>query len=181
MNRQKSMERPKLNNRGFSLVELIVVIAVIVVLGAATVSLTGLLNGRQAKQAREQLFSKLDAVRTTTMGKRNTTATIDLNGTDYVLTVVSTVSGTDPQTTEYKIADSKKVKLYYSKESGGGGRTEITSPVTLEFDRASGALKADGTEADGSPSYIRYIYAVQGSKEYGIKIYPETGKIQKED
>jgi prepilin-type N-terminal cleavage/methylation domain-containing protein len=174
------MERPKLNNRGFSLVELIVVIAVIVVLGAATVSLTGLLNGRQAKQAREQLFSKLDSVRTTTMGKRNTTATLDINGTDYILTVDSTVDGTNTQTNEYKIADSNKVKIYYSTEKDGS-RSELSSPVTIEFDRSSGALKANGTEADGSPKYIRYIYVVQGSKEYGIKIYPETGKIQKEN
>jgi prepilin-type N-terminal cleavage/methylation domain-containing protein len=177
------MERPKLNNRGFSLVELIVVIAVIVVLAGAVISLTGLMNGRQAKKAREQLFSRMDSVRTMTMGKRNTTAKIEIKGSNYVLTVTSTVSGTDPQTTEYTIADSKKVTLYYSRISDGTKRTEITStaPVTIEFDRASGALKADGTEDDGSPSYIRYIYAVQGSKEYGIKIYPETGKIQKEN
>jgi prepilin-type N-terminal cleavage/methylation domain-containing protein len=175
MSRQKSMENQKLNNRGFSLIELIVVITILVVLAGGVMSLTGLLNGRQAKQAREKLFSRIDGVRTTTMAKRNTTAILELKGTDYVMTVTSTTKenpGGDAM--QYTIADSGKVELYYSTDDIS--RTKITSSITIEFDRASGALKAQG---DGT--YIRHIYAVQGSKEYGIKIYPETGKIQKED
>lgn len=178
------MERRKLNNRGFSLIELIVVIAILVVLAGAAVSLVGLLNGRQAKQGREKLFTRLDGVRTTTMGKRTATATLEKRDSNYILVVTSTVNGSDSRTNEYIIADSEKVTLYYSKNKDGsekGDWVEIGSgsppvSVTIEFDRASGALKAQG---DGT--YIYHIYAVQGSKEYGIRLYPETGKIQKEN
>jgi prepilin-type N-terminal cleavage/methylation domain-containing protein len=175
MNRQKSIPDRKLNNRGFSLIELIVVMALMVVFTASVLSISGIMNGRQAKQCRDELVSKLDGVRATTMGKRTATATIQKETKGYSL-VVKTVVDSSTTDKTYKL-DSSKVTLYYSVNTDGSDRQEITSNLTVEFDRASGALKA----LSGGTTYIRHIYAEQNGKVYGIRLYPETGKIQKED
>jgi prepilin-type N-terminal cleavage/methylation domain-containing protein len=183
MKRPENIQKSKLNNGGFSLIELIVVMAVVVVLAGAFINSMSMLNGRRARACREELLSKLDGVRTTTMGKRTATATVEKDGTGYVLKVSTTVDGSSYETKEYKLASSK-VTLYYSTDPAGGDRKEINPSLTIEFDRASGALKpqakdpADPTAAD---TYVRYIYAVQNGKEYGIRLYPETGKIQREE
>jgi prepilin-type N-terminal cleavage/methylation domain-containing protein len=176
MNRQKSIPDRKLNNRGFSLIELIVVMAIMVVLAGSLLTISGILNGRQAKQCRDELFSKLDGVRTTTMGKRTATAKVQKKTKGYALVVTTTVDGSPAEDKTYNLASSE-VKLYYSVNSDGSDRQEITSDLTIEFDRASGALKA----LSGGTTYVRHIYAEQNGKVYGIKLYPETGKIQKED
>jgi prepilin-type N-terminal cleavage/methylation domain-containing protein len=174
MSRPRNIRRQKLNNCGFSLIELIVVIAILVVLCGSAISLVGLLNGRQAKQCRDEILSKLDSVRTTTMGKRTATATLEKDGDVYVFKISTTLNGEAPEVRTSTL-DSSRVTLYYSTDAAGTGRQLLDSSLTIEFDRASGAIKA---QSDGT--YIRHIYAVQGSKEYGIRLYPETGKLQSE-
>jgi hypothetical protein len=109
------------------------------------------------------------------MGKRTATATLDKDGSAYVLRVSTTLNSSTPEIRTYRL-DSSKVTMYYSVNADGSDRQVIAAPLTLEFDRASGAMKA---QADGT--YIRHIYAVQNGREYGMTLYPETGKIQKED
>jgi prepilin-type N-terminal cleavage/methylation domain-containing protein len=174
MSRPKNIQNKKRNNRGFSLIELIVIMAILAVVSGAAISLVGILNGRQAKQCRDEILSKLDSVRTTTMGKRTATATLEKDGNVYVFKVSTTLNSATPEERKSSL-DSSRVTLYYSTNSDGSDRQELTSPLTIEFDRASGAMKA---QPDGT--YIRHIYAVQGSKEYGIRLYPETGKLQSE-
>jgi prepilin-type N-terminal cleavage/methylation domain-containing protein len=165
-----------LNNRGFSLVELIVVLALMVVFSASVLTISGIMNGRQAKQCREELLSKLDGVRTTTLGKRTATATIQKGTKGYSLVISTTLAEGGSSTDKTYKLDSGKVTLYYSTNSDGSDKQEISAPLKIEFDRASGALKAQG---DGT--YIRHIYAEQNGKVYGIRLYPETGKIQREE
>lgn len=158
----------KKKNGGFSIVELIVVIAIMGVLtGLVSVSAAAL-SGRQAKQCRDELISSLDSVRTATLGKRTVTAKIDQTASGYTLTVY-----TDGAKTKEMAVCGKKVSLFYSMTADGSSRKEVTS-LTLEFDRASGALKYSGESA------VCHIYAVENGKEYGIRIYPETGKMTEE-
>lgn len=173
------------NDRGFSLVELIVVIAIMVVFTGVGVIGYGMLNGRQAKECRDELEAKLQSVRVQTMGKRTVVANLSENsGGGYVLTVTSTLgTGSAPATTttEYKLG-GKSCHIYYSCDEsavyaeGASGLVAVgTGGLLLEFDRASGAMK----ELPGG-GYVYHIFVVQGSRVYGIRFYPETGKMELE-
>ena len=180
----------KRNNKGFSLVELVTVIAIMAILAGVVTIGYGILTGKQAKESRDELQSKLEMVRTQTMGKRTVTAELaEDEAGKYVLTVTSTVAqdGSDPQVSEYKLG-GKSCRIYYSCSKdctytdGGVGIIEIDedNSLCLEFDRGSGAMKPISTLEDGTSQYIYHIFVVERDKVYGIRIYPETGKMQVE-
>jgi prepilin-type N-terminal cleavage/methylation domain-containing protein len=80
----------KLNNKGFSLVELIVVISIMAVMVGFVSIGTGILSGKRAKEARDKLLSSLENVRTQTMGKDSIDATLSYDSASgqYILTYV---------------------------------------------------------------------------------------------
>jgi prepilin-type N-terminal cleavage/methylation domain-containing protein len=175
----------KKDHHGYSLVELIVVVAIMAVLvGAASVSV-GMLSGKQAKQTRDELKAKLENVRILTMGKRTVTAklTTDASGS-YVLVVTSSLdTEKNPEVTSYTLGGSS-CRIYYSCDQDcvyaedGEDLTALTEEVlTLEFDRSSGAMKALSSSDD---FYLYHLYVVQNNKVYGIRFYPETGKMEEE-
>ncbi len=174
-----------IGNKGFSLVELIVVIAIM----AAFVGITSLsyqaLTGKQAKQCRDELVSKLESVRALTMGTENVVANLKKDSTtdSYVMTVTSTVNGSSTDTVIH--FPSSKCEMYYSLVEddvfGSEDNSFVlldgagTTGIDLEFDRASGALKK---QVVGSlETCVYHIYVKQGNKAYGLRIYQETGKI----
>ncbi len=171
------------NDRGFSLVELVVVIAIMAVLAGLVTIGVSVLNGRQAKECRDELESKLENVRVQTMGKRTVTAKLyeTANG-GYALTVTSALEtdGSDAASTDYSLG-GKSCEIYYSceKDATYATATDLmpvdSSGLEIEFDRASGAQKELS-----SGVYVYHIFVVQGSKVYGIRFYPETGKMELE-
>jgi prepilin-type N-terminal cleavage/methylation domain-containing protein len=171
------------NDKGFSLVELIVVIAIMAVLAGVVTMSASVLNGKQAKGCRDELASKIASVRTTTMGKKEVIATLKYDsGKGYVLDVSGTVDGTTYTSNEYTLG-AKRCKIYYTMDDTAysdslSGLTEVTATgVNIEFDRASGAMKLN--YGSGSQC-VKHIYVVQGGKVYGIRLYQETGKLELE-
>lgn len=168
----------KRNNRGYSLVELIVVIAIMAVLTGFVVLSVGMISTKKAKQCRDELESKLEYVRTVTMSKNATVANIYKNGdNEYVLKMKTTLNGVDSET-EY-VLDGEGCTMRYSKEASAVYSETLPevddTGIVIEFDRASGAIKTDA-----SGECIRHIYVTKGNKTYGIKFYPETGKMELE-
>ena len=89
--------KEKKNNGGFSLVELIVVIAISVVLiGAATISIRSVM-GVEVKQCARNIESIINKTRVTTMGKDSAVLEIYKDASDgayyYKTTINGTVSG----------------------------------------------------------------------------------------
>jgi prepilin-type N-terminal cleavage/methylation domain-containing protein len=171
------------NNWGYSLVELIVVVAIMAVLAGVSAISVGILSGKQAKETRDELKSKLENVRIQTMGKRTVTADLaeDASGR-YVLTVTSTLDASAPQVTAYTLGGTS-CKVYYSCNKdcvytdGGADLVPVSGTgLRLEFDRSSGAMK----ELTGTTDYVYHIFVVQSGKVYGIRFYPETGKMAEE-
>jgi prepilin-type N-terminal cleavage/methylation domain-containing protein len=180
----------KQNNRGFSLVELVVVISIMAVfVGFVSVS-AGVISGRQAREARDKLLSSLETVQAKTMGKYESVAELSYDDASrqYVLTCTFN-KGTDSESTEVKVIGSNKCIIYYAVDAleGDVGTAEecagnehlkkiaAGSSVSFSFERSDGSLK------EGADGYITHIYVVQGNHDpYGIRLYPETGKMIEE-
>ncbi len=94
----KTGRNDKLNNKGFSLVELIVVIAIMMVVIGGVISWTGMLYTRAARQCAEQLTHEFGQVRIDTMGKGSVSMNlyVKADGSIWVRESAVKVPGIDP-------------------------------------------------------------------------------------
>lgn len=159
------------DNRGLTLVELIIVIAIIAVLTGIVMMSVSIISGLPAKKCANNIYSALSRVRVTTMGKNMDTLQLEVrpDGIFAVETIDSVV--------ETKQLGKNTVKLYVTVNSGGTEtETEITSggSILIDFNRSTGALKPITV---GSTDYYTKIRAKKGGKSYTVSIVPFTGKM----
>ena len=163
--------KEKKNNGGFSLVELIVVIAISVVLiGAATISIRSVM-GVEVKQCARNIESIINKTRVTTMGKDSAVLEIYKDASDGAYYYKTTINGT--VSAPSKIGKSS-IDVYYSMKDDYSDKTQLNSSgsIVLQFDRSSGAQKPD---ANGK--YCSRIWIQKNSTEKVITIYKETGNV----
>ena len=130
--------KEKKNNGGFSLVELIVVIAISVVLiGAATISIRSVM-GVEVKQCARNIESIINKTRVTTMGKDSAVLEIYKDASDGAYYYKTTINGT--VSAPSKIGKSR-IDVYYSMKDDYSDKTQLNSSgsIVLQFDRSSGA------------------------------------------
>ncbi len=165
------------DNRGLSLVEIIIVISILSILSVAGVIGVGMISGKPAEQCAENIKVSLLNNRTTALGKFKTDITIEDNGSGIELT--ENIYGSAPDGT-LTVESSKKTKIgestvsvAYSYTDPSSGYTEINSstPLTISFDRATGAviLPPGGTDL--------YIRCSKSDKTYVLQVYHLTGKV----
>lgn len=153
-------------NEGFSLVELIVVIAILAVLGAGAVMGVGMLGGWQVKECVSLLDGGLNETRTEALSKQTAYLTIscDENGSYYM-----EVTGKPKE----KLAGDK-ITITYTTDAGDE-ETAITAeqPLSLSYDRSSGAfLPMKDTDV-----YCTAICVRMGEeRSVSIKLIKSTGK-----
>lgn len=193
----------KEDNRGFSLVELIIIIAIMAILIAAMAVNIGRISGYRAKECRTKVVSSLENGRLVTlsksrggsyMGNTNTYLVFvknEANGCNYCITVV-----------ENGIREVKKIsrgnvtlKYSFTKDATDGtpigtfnnpqglaiDSTEaeiqeaIAAGFKVGFSRQNGALLP--YDASGNTN-IYQMFASLGNYNYGITIHPKTGEVQ---
>ena len=159
----------KNNNRGFSLVELIVVVAIGAILIGASILSIASISGTAAKQCARNIESILNKTRVTTMGKDTAAIELYKDGSDgayyYEVTVTN---GKGETTAETKKIGRSNLEIRYSTTFNNASKLDVSNPIKIEFDRSSGAEKTD----------IGKIWVKHGSTEKTITIYKETGKIE---
>lgn len=180
------------DERGFSLVELIVVIAIISVIGAGAYSMLGLMSGKYAKECATKTQSALSQTRIAAMSKSKGAALYDVyiriytesNGSIYVDSVTGRGTPEEVRTTE-RIGNSK---VTVSAVKGRRGTEASDSTVTLggtteiivAFNRADGTfnevLSSEGGVKE-TDIYWKKIIFTQGSVEYVLELIPLTGKF----
>lgn len=156
------------DNKGITLVEIVVVVSILVVLASAAVLGVGILSGKQAEQACTTLKTACENNRTVSLGRYKTELVVSDTGAglEAVEKYYKDNSGTASGTKNVKLCDDK-VSGYVSND--GSSWTPIdSSGVTLEFDRSSGALKSS------NDVYFRFT---KGSYNYDMRIYHLTGKV----
>lgn len=164
------------NNKGFSLVELIVVIAIMSVLtGMVTISMRSA-TGAYVKQCTSNMESQIKNTKHMTMAKSRVSLQIYV-GADGAYYSDMIVYGADQttvlDTTTTKLG-RKSVTVEYTNDASMAESSfstlTATNPINIEFDRSSGSMK-DKTNC------VRKIVIYQGSYKKSITFYAETGKI----
>lgn len=165
------------DNKGFSLVELIVVIAIMSILTGVSVLSIRSAIGTYVKQCTANIESQINNARHMTMAKNKVSLKIyvDSSGAYYAdMEVYATDSSTTPESVTTKKLGRSSVDVSFTTDSsmadGTFKKVDSSNPIIIEFDRSSGALK-DQTNC------VKQIKISQGAHTKRITIFPETGKI----
>lgn len=170
-----------LDNRGMSLVEMIIVVAIM----SAMISVTGfgisMISGRPAEQCAQKLCSALQHARTITMGKNTTSITISMNANGQIVAREESVRILDmdgniaSEGRESVVAD-KGVSVSFLFEDGTSEDLTAGTTLLLGFDRGSGALQTTQVNGMDKAACIRITISKANTTRY-IVITPVTGKV----
>lgn len=170
------------HNNGFSIVELVVVIAIMSVIVGITSFGIGMLSGRQAQKASSRFGSNLDRIRTISMGKSS--ASLELYVTSTGVYTKETIDGAVRD--EVMLGPSKVTCSYSYVTSEGATTVEmgVGDSITIIFDRSDGSLKS--IYSSGSAIYekgttksineINFIFT-KANKKYNVSLVPVTGRV----
>lgn len=190
------------DNKGFSLVELIIVVAIIAILSTIMAVNIGRLSGYRAKECRSKVISSLENGRTMALSKsRGGSNTSNTN--TYLVFVKNTTDNCNYciTVTDSTITDVKKISkgnvtlsVAYSQDVASGTpvgsyaagvknlsintasdvlQNCVSSGTVVAFNRQSGAL----LPTDGGDN-LYHMFASAGAYQYEITIHPKTGKVE---
>ena len=186
------------NNKGFSLIELLVVIMIMGVVLVATPSIDSI-SGYSAREASSKIYNGIISFKTSYMGKARSQE-------EYVMTSVGGSSAINPDLDMYMEIYRNDKDVYYVKfhEDGAEDKVEKLGPrrikinyqlkgdstlrevgteghgLVLAFDRATGGFLPLGKfGSTGNWAYVQYIYCSSGNKTYTNELMPKTGKVKK--
>ena len=154
----------KSNNKGFSLIELVVIIA-IMALGVGVVSLSvSLVTGAQARKAFEKMESQLDETKTGAMSRFDETLTITYKSKDTAIDVTGSGTGEQDQDGFYAV----KKLMTLAAEPDATDATKLT-PKSVVLGSEQVFLSDDRVEMtifykDGSGAEQSYLLANDGNK-----------------
>lgn len=156
------------NQKGFSLVELIVVIAIMAVLSTVGVLSFAVVSGRYVSSCAEELISYIGDTRMEALSRASAELEIFVkNDGVYVHPSV--------EARDIKIG---KAGIEVSYTAGGANVTlSETERLVLSFDRSSGAF----TPLNGGANYCDEIRIVSGRHSARIVVVPQTGKFYMEE
>lgn len=173
-----------INNRGVSLVELVVIIAIMAVLSTGLISMIGLLNGRAARECAQDTLSSLSKVRVLTLSKSTGAPESGLSAdADVYLEIRPDDAGRILILQVNKNRDGETIVDQISVSAPnvdiravvGGSEVNLTgATIKIAYDRATGAFLKYSDDA-----YMTSITFEQG-KTYTIKLTPATGKAELE-
>lgn len=171
----------KKKNEGFTLIELVVIIAMMSIFIGIFAYNIGNITGYNAKECYKKLSSAITQAKVNTLGKAKETGDMYLqiyrNRSDdrvYIQTVTNGKSTTPVIVGKTKITKRSGVKVGYQLK-GSSDVTDATDGAELNicFNRATGAI----VNTNGTPSTLQYIVITAGSYKYTIELIPSTGKI----
>ena len=177
----------KQDNRGMSLVEIIIVVAIMsIFIGTVGYGLS-MISGKPAEECAQKLLSAIQHTRTITTGKQDTTITIFMDSEERIVTKEVSVRLLDNDgntTTEEResVVGAKGVAVICTMSDETSTHTvEITggNRVELKFDRGSGALRSTRiNDTDYGKVRTLLITISKGDTTRYITITPVTGKLE---
>lgn len=180
-------------NSGFSLVELIIVIAIMAIVVTVAGLSVGTLTGRRVRKCADEIVSTIERARVLTLGKEqnNVECVISYDSTDkeYHAMVYQVINGTPTEVSDRVVGrDPIEVQVYFdddnthayplTKLKGALPYASSTQGLHLVFNRASGAFEAGTCEAGGTKkNFCKRIVVSNGTRRIEITTVGRTGKI----
>lgn len=163
------MKKYKLDNGGYSLLEVIIVASIISLMTVVAFMSLSVLSTRKLDECAKKLKMGLETNRITTMGKLSASVSVYVDNKGY-LVLEEDINGTK---NTKRVGDSNLTYTYLHTNT----TTPIEVPgyankITIKFDRNSGALKPQ--EAD---KYISSFIIELGSSKLTVNIEKLTGRI----
>ncbi len=181
------------DNRGFSLVELMVVIAIMAVVIGIFFAGTGYIASTSARSLANSIKSAIGETRIRTMGKQETVLYIYRDKTDskyykqYVIKVNGSWKEPEPPEvlgkhhpnleytvggTDTLLADGDHILIGFDRRTG---KEETVTGINADVDSSTGKL-ITGTASMNS-IICENIKISGGGSEYNVEIIPATGKV----
>jgi len=171
----------KKDNKGFSLVELIIVVAIMAVLTGFIFFSFSLLTGQEARQCAVNLSTALDKEKNYALTRSGTadcyleiTKETDGYYAAYYAPKNALVDGTGSG--DFVLLDKEKIgkqRVSISCEINGSTVVLTGSPLRITYNRITGAFK--NVSAGGSSGSCEKI-TVELGRTYEFTLYPATGK-----
>lgn len=181
-------------NKGLSLVELVIVIAIMAIAAGIGFYSFSNVSRYRAKECSKKITSNLEQTKITTLGKAKWNGDIvwELyrSGNSYYVRYCTDCGGANNVHDQYKISKGR-VEVYYEDASNNRVHIDKNKALKLCFDRATGKLYSCGNgilSTPGSPynvistdttTSVRKIIVTGGGSEYITELVPATGKIIK--
>lgn len=169
------------DNRGFSLVEVIMVVAILSIMAGVIGYSFNLTNGKPAEQCAKRLASAISHGRTATMGKYRNTITVSKNADGNLIVTEDTLVlakdeehgiSDDVTSQRFSMVGGKDVKVEY--KIGTGDYQELTTEsIVLRYDSGSGAMKKT---APGDAYYTGFKIS-KADKTWYVKLETLTGRV----
>ncbi len=179
----------KLNQRGFTLVEMIITIAIMAIIATVTVGATGYINSGKTKKASNKLNSKLTFIQTETMTKKGDTNLYIYKKSDgiYICTVNASsgdfTSRTELDTylgshdIESKLCDSKVTLT--GETTGGAAATPLelneNNMLKIGYSKSTGAFTYSNNGSTSAAEFYNRI-EMSGKQTFHIRMIQATGK-----
>ena len=174
-------------NKGYSLIEIIVVIAIMMTLIGVGILQMSMVSGYRAKQCAKNIEAQLNKVQITNMSKKLTEMVIYQDASDgaYYVKVTENKGITASEKSTNKQVGKGSLLITYSMDAHDSDiRTlEPGKEILIRFDRATGGLKMTDDTDPGKKIGCHRIWMKQkggNTKVYTITIHQETGKIEVE-
>ena len=173
-----------INDKGVSLVELIIIIAIMAVLSTGLISMISILNGRAARECAQDTLSALSKVRVLTLSKSkgapesgfaaeaDVYLEIKPDGTGHILIMQGNKNKEGETIVDQISVGAANVDIIAVV---GGNEVNLTgTDIKIAYDRATGAFLKYSDEG-----YMTKLTFKQG-KSYTIYMTPATGKATME-
>ena len=162
----------RLNNRGFSLVELVIVIAIMVVLTASSMSIMVAVGNARVKSCAQSVYTALGRVKTNTMAKEMNP---DANSCYFS---ISKASSTSPVVVKEVIngnviekqVGNQEINISFKTSSGGAETGLGSAELKCYFDRNSGSVR--------DISDFESLYVIGSHAKWEVRLYKSTGKME---
>lgn len=175
----------KNKNSGFSLVELVVVIAVMVIIAGVGAAWIGNISGYRARECAGKVASSLNGSKVKALSKQQNTGDAywelkkdSSDGKYYVTTYYPDYSGGSITFVEEtsKVGRTSNLKITYT-DANGNHEIDASNPLKLCYDRSTGALYEGAYGSVDKTKNISNITVSNGHKNYKIEIVAKTGKV----
>ena len=158
------------NNQGFSIVELIIVIAIISILigvGLGSISYT---QGLRANSTAEKILSVIEECKTVAPSKYETSLIIQINDSGDIEAIVQTQASKEDNIVQESVTVGQSDTIVSFEKNNGGVSLLEEESLTIKFDRTTGAF-------DTTTDYCEKIYIERGGVTKTITLEPKTGKV----